>query len=177
MTHARQPIDPDLRAEAVRLVAETGLAEATRRTGLARSSISRWAKAAGVDGVGVSIARNREAVLVAAERRRRVLADHDERAVTLLTAIRDLALQKTVQHIKDGAMDTRSLIGAWTRATHDLQLLTGKETERGGQVDVNVRVEQDVALSVLGDPATLAAVRLIGSKLTTNGHGQAELTP
>lgn len=139
---SRRPVPPDLRAEAVRLATQVGQGEAARRTGLARPSISRWAKEAGVDTANASMTRNREAVLAAAERRKKLLAEANERAVQLLTVARDAALQKTVEIIQAGGdVTVHELVGVWTRAGHDLALLEGQATER---VDMTVEARAEI---------------------------------
>lgn len=142
MGSSRRPVADDLRSEAIRLSAEHGIAEAVRRTGLARTSIARWAVQAGVDTVAVTTAKNREALLAAAGRRKAQLAEANERAVALLTTARDVALQKTVDTIKSGGdITVHELVGVWTRATHDLALISGEATERIEEIPAEVRVE------------------------------------
>lgn len=151
----------DTKAAAVALYAEHGLAEAARRTRLAKPTISRWAKAAGVTAPSIT-ERNRaktEAAMVeAAAARRTRRADAREKLTDMQAHIALLAGQLTIDMLDaavkvsaaakvspNGMVDATLLarlnavmsglrlpdvIGAGTRAIHDLNLLDGEATER-----------------------------------------------
>ena len=134
----------DVKAAAVAAYTEHGLAEAARQTGLPRASIRYWANEAGVKIVARTSEVNRLAAYESAARRRRLAADAAERTVTLLTVARDLALQQSIQLVKDGKASVHELVGVWTRATHDLALIEGRATER-------VEIDHAQRVADLGD--------------------------
>jgi transposase-like protein len=191
MTSARRPVDPALRDQAVALAAEHGLAEAHRRTGQAKSSILGWARKAGVElSSERSTNRNRQAGLDSAARRRALVAQADEDAAGTLIPVRALALTKTLELLREGPGELRDYVGVWTRATHDLALLSGQATERLASEPVNVEVQVTVRNDLVGrldamarrmspeaiDVAPVAASSESGGPAageSTNGHNGA----
>ena len=188
-----RPIPDDVRAAAVEIVREHGLAEAVRRTGQAKNSLRSWAQKAGIDLTGRTSERNRQAAEASAARRRALVAEAERTSRhNSLTVVRDLALQQTVARIRTESMDDRSLIGAWTRATHDLALLSGQATERLASEPVNVDIQVTVrhelaarldAMSVRMRPEAIEAGPVGaydesapgGSNGSTNGQGAPDV--
>lgn len=176
MTRGRRTPD-DIKAAVVATYIEHGLAETHRRTGHPKATIRMWAAAAGSLQTVRTSEINRRAAEDGASRRRRLIAEADERAITLLTVVRDLALQHTVKLIQEKPDDIRAVVGAWTRATHDIALLQGKATERNeGAVVVEVRhsiddlIEKARKLQAIDVPS-LPRPEPNGH---TNGHGPTE---
>lgn len=137
----------DERAEAVRLVAEVGHAEAARRTGVPRGTVASWAHRAGVTAEGATTATvqavearvatiaERKAALAAGlmddiERLRRDLfAGTIERKVVPGTQHRNTEIVD-VRHATTTAGDRNTTVQAIVKAIEAVQLLTGEATAR-----------------------------------------------
>lgn len=166
---------------ALELYQTDGLALAARALGIPKPTITRWARAAGVDSAEVT-KRNAEQTAAAAEAARiasalyvaqskarlaydaaRIATAAGEVELELLDATR--AVLSAARTAKDGkppaellarleaAMSGPSLskvVGSRTRAIHDLQLLTGDDTERAPVSDGGVTL-------VFATPAPRAA--------------------
>jgi transposase-like protein len=171
-----QPTPDDIRQEAIQICVQHGLNEAARRTGLPRSSIRLWTTQAGHDLSGLATERTRAALEAARETRKTKLAEAEDRAITLLTIVRDIALQQTIDRIRTGQMDPHSLIGAWRSATHDLNLLTGQATERAEQTAINIDVQITARTQLIEQLDAMARRMTIDlpPAPTSNGHTNGE---
>lgn len=119
------------KAEALALYAEHGAAEAARRTGITGHSIRSWARRKGI--TSQVIHANARATRAAVVRRQRNAEERKVALVAKLGELAELGLDTTLAAIdiaKPGDLDLRAVIGAWTRAIHDLQLLSGGATAR-----------------------------------------------
>lgn len=106
------------------------LAAATQRTGVPKGTIRGWAKKAGVStGDGE---KTRAATRVAAARHKRSLEERRGVLVEKLGELAELGLDWAAQLIERGGDEIvlRDAVGAFTRAIHDLQLLSGGATSR-----------------------------------------------
>lgn len=141
---ARGAYPAETRERAVTLYADVGLAAAHAELGIPKPTIKRWADAAGIDAAEVT-RRNREQTAAAADSaaatRRKAVEDILERSTVKLAAIVDKALDATIAGLNGGTVPGQAgthpalgwanpaqLVGVWTRALHDLQLLRGKDT-------------------------------------------------
>lgn len=152
------------RAAAVALFAEVGATEAARQTGASARTVLRWAADAGVSSPEERRAQTEQARL---EVERRRLEAHAQLA-PMLTHVAQQAIAAQLELVtvvaeiaraareNDGNVDARlmarlsalqaavgelsprSLVAMGTRAIHDLQLLTGGDTERGAAGEVRV---------------------------------------
>lgn len=120
------------RAEALDLYGTEGLAEARRRTGIPKSTIVGWARDAGVDHAAERSADKEQTAAATAELAV-VLDQSRERRTLQLATVAELSLERLVTILEDaalvGAISPRDLVGIFTRANHDLALLTGQATE------------------------------------------------
>lgn len=106
-----------------------GLAEAHRDTGISKSRISTRAKAAGLS-CGSADATPKAALQA-------FLKTVDDRQVALLSKlfqVADMATECEIEILQMREADLRSVVGARTRAIHDIQLLLGRATERAEKV-------------------------------------------
>lgn len=163
------PYDDAEKARALELYATVGLGDAHHETGIPKPTISRWARAAGVDSAEAAAAARAQTEAATraaqAELARRV-AEGRAQLVPKLVATANLALDSTLaileaqRAVEKAAAENqnglvgsdimsrrslvndgpplRAIVGAATRAIHDLQLLTGEETERGAAGNVTV---------------------------------------
>jgi transposase-like protein len=118
----RAPYPEAVRAAAVATAIEHGPAEAARRHGVAAATVRQWVKRAGA--VTVTHDRMRatvEGVQLSREVRRERLADR-------LLEIAELSTDKAVAMMEDATL--RDVVGLFTRAIHDHQLLSGAATAR-----------------------------------------------
>jgi transposase-like protein len=131
------------REQAVALYGSDSLAAAHRETGIPKASITRWARAAGVEP-GTSNRELVERTEAATTARRSVVEGRAltaaEKILPKLEALAMVSLENELAvqigilkgqqpHFADG-VSFRDLVGSRTRAFHDLQLLTGAATER-----------------------------------------------
>ena len=120
---AKRIYTDDERNEALRLYAEEGLAAAVKATGIPKGTIGGWASERGIRTFG----SERTAAATAAH-----LASVEERKAALaekLLEVAELGVQVEVRLLQ-GEASLRDVVGARTRAIHDLQLLTGAATGR-----------------------------------------------
>jgi transposase-like protein len=147
------------KARALELYRSAGLPAAARSVGADKRTVLRWAKAAGASpavsteqAAAQTAAANAERHRIIAESREdqtRALAVTARAMANLETRIAELMLRAVAESRTDrGMSDTTKhqlealklltdarlnrIVGMRTRAVHDLQLLTGEETERGG---------------------------------------------
>lgn len=137
MARARRSYTADEKAAALALYAEQGPTVVQDTLGIPKATVTAWAKAAGIGTVrNERTAAAVEAVEVDAAARRAGL-------VGKLLRLADAALD--VELAKLASSDLRDVVGARTRAIHDLQLLSGEatgrteHTERGASIDDEVR--------------------------------------
>ena len=123
---ARKVYPDDVQARAVLLYLEYGAKEASRRTGVPVGTVSSWASRA-----DVAITRERrinahvDMLKATAEERRARLADR-------MLDLAEMATDQAQQLVGDASL--RDVVGMWTRAVHDHQLLSGAATTRTEQV-------------------------------------------
>ena len=122
---------PEQRSEALDLYLEVGASEAARRLGIPSSTVRYWARRANLTTTAEHA--NAAATRAATVRRQR---NAEERKVVLVAKLGELA-ELGVDLTADVLASTpvtdlalRDIIGAWTRAIHDLQLLSGGATAR-----------------------------------------------
>jgi hypothetical protein len=130
-------IDPERRARAIELAKHHGVTEAANRTGLDKSTISRWCTSAGISTVGNEQTRN--ATLAAAqawETRRQELA-HD------IGRVAQKALRKA-ENAVDGeqASDSRAYATTMAILIDKAQLLTGGATTRSEHSEPRQRAKE-----------------------------------
>lgn len=128
-----------LKAWAVSLAADQGIAEASRATKVPKATISDWSKKAGVQPFVEHAARERTRhARVELERKR---AEGQVRRQEQLEQVSDLGLAATLRELASPSPATRlsEIVGAWTRAHHDLALIRGEATET---VDVTALLEK-----------------------------------
>lgn len=130
-TMARRSWTAEERAAALDAYREHGLSAASSMTGVPKPTLHRWATAEGIDTDAVterSTERNRAAAQVAASRRAYVAEEFRTEMVAQLAAL----AREAVAHERAllASSDLRAVVGARTRAIHDLQLLTGAATGR-----------------------------------------------
>lgn len=133
----------DQRAQALDVLESEGLAAAHQATGVPKPTILRWEAEAGpvrrthpdqpIPAAGELVdvpARSgtKETEAATAERRRKLDAARENRAI-LLSAAASKALTRTLERLDDPDVALRDLVGVWTRAEHDLALITGHATE------------------------------------------------
>jgi hypothetical protein len=118
--------------EALRIYEHEGLAAAHKATGWSKPVIRKWAADAGIKINNEKLlAQTRAATEVSTANRQRRIAEQKERLVDNLVAIADLAIDEQIERLIEGAPDSKlsEVVGAGTRAIHDLQLLTGESTD------------------------------------------------
>lgn len=122
-----QPWPDDQRRRALDLYRTDGLAAAHRATGIPKPTITGWAHAAGITA---ERSTDKDKTADATAERRRALDDARDRRAVLLATVTELALQRTVDAVRDltKPLEVRDLVGVWTRGQHDLALLEGKST-------------------------------------------------
>ena len=130
---ARRTFTPEQKAEALELFALHGKSEAARITGISAGTIGAWASRAGVATVAADVTR--AATAVSAERRRFAAEEFRTRMVEQLATIAETAAAKELEVLRKDKPSLDKIVGARTRAIHDLQLLTGQST-------ANVNVER-----------------------------------
>lgn len=137
MGRPRRSYTDEDKAAALALYAEQGPAEVERQMGIPKATVCNWGRAAGVETVrNERTAAAVEAVKVDAAARKAGLVD---KLLRLADAALDVELAKLV------GSDLRDVVGARTRAIHDLQLLSGEATgrtevtERGASIDDEVK--------------------------------------
>lgn len=125
---ARRTFTDAEKAHALELYAEHGKAEAARMTGISAGTIGAWASRA---GVATGAAENlRAATAVATARRTFVAEEFRARMVETLAQVAERAAAKELERLAGSKASLHEIVGARTRAIHDLQLLSGDPTTR-----------------------------------------------
>lgn len=124
-----QPIDPEVKARAIAIAKTQGISEASRQTGVSRPMLSQ---ALAKEGFKIMpLARQTEnATAVAKANRAKLLEESQARMTSLLTAIAELAARTEIEFLNSRNASLSEVVGARTRAIHDLQLLSGQATAR-----------------------------------------------
>lgn len=128
------------RAEALRLLAEVGKAEAARRTGISSGTIASWGSRAGVTAPPADRTRK------ATERRVATIAERKAKLAEDLTRTAERMLAGTA---KFEPLDRKRNVEAVAKALETVQLLTGEATARIEQIGGGSTVE--AARAVLAD--------------------------
>lgn len=156
MTRRRRLYTPTERADALDLVARAGIAAAHKELGIPRPTLSTWASEAGVVPNSRNAQRTEEA-------REEALRRADERRTELVTLLSEVAVEGA--RLELGILNPRhelagdvrvyvdedtgtahpysparldQIVGARTRAIHDLNLITGQATANAALI---VRIE------------------------------------
>jgi transposase-like protein len=132
----RRTYTADEKAAALALYAEAGPTAVQREMGIPSSTVMSWAK-----GAGVRTMRNERT----ASATDAIQADSAKRRANLvhkLVRLADEALDVELGKLANS--DLRDVVGARTRAIHDLQLLSGGATARTETVST-VSVDDEVA--------------------------------
>lgn len=121
---------PELKAEALAIVAEAGVSEAARRTGLTYGTVASWASRGGVRAPACEqLAKAVETSVLTMAQRRVNLASG------LLDDVERLRAQ-LFQRGKNEALDQQRRMAAIGTAIEKVQLLTGEATGRIETADV-----------------------------------------
>lgn len=113
------------------------LASVHHDTGIPRQTLSRWASDAGVD-----LGHTAEKTRAAAEARLAKGADRRAELADALLAVAEAALPVEVDRILDGTASLHEIVGARTRAIHDMQLITGAATGRTEYHDLAAQIAE-----------------------------------
>lgn len=125
------------RAEALALREDVGLSEAARRCGIPAGTIASWASRGGHNP---SPAANRAATEAAVAKRKRTLEERRAVLVEKLGELAEMGVDWAASALEKGTAELtmRDAVGLFTRAIHDLQLLSGGATSRAVElVDVD----------------------------------------
>jgi transposase-like protein len=148
----RRSYSADERAEALALYVHEGLYVATERTGIPKGTISSWAQRDGLQTVCVP-----EKVRAAAAMRSATVEERRAALAEKLVEVAELGVELEVDILRSKDANLRDVVGARTRAIHDLQLLTGAATARAEHVIVDQVDDELQRLSAAlaeNDPAT-----------------------
>lgn len=128
---ARKTYTQAQKADAVALVAEHGIAHAHRETGIPKSSLSRWAAAAGVDLGTLQREKTAHAVeaRVAAWEERRTTMVHEMGAVAHLALTR---VQESLEGAEPDGRGAKDFALTMAILVDKAQLLSGGATNRFG---------------------------------------------
>lgn len=128
---ARRPIYTDeQRAEAVALYQQVGATEAANRLGIKAGTIKAWASQRGVTTVGAEVTK--AATEMSKARRAYVAEEFRTQMVESLAVIATEAVEAELAAIRSGEASLEKIVGARTRAIHDLRLLEDLPTSRVG---------------------------------------------
>lgn len=119
------------KTEALAIYAEQGPTAAQAATGISKGTVTKWAQAAGIE----TVASERNAKAVAA-----VKANHEVRKSALAEKLMQIAEAGAARELEViGKSQLRDVVGARTRAIHDLQLLSGEATARTAHTEADQR--------------------------------------
>jgi len=125
--HPRQR-PPEQKAEALRLLAEVGVGEASRRTGIPSGTIASWGHREGVTSPGIEAQRTLiESGQIAWAERRMTLADR-------FGEVADKAARVLLERLDHPDVTVPQVISVIEAAVGKAQLLTGGSTSREEQV-------------------------------------------
>lgn len=136
---ARTVWTPEQKAAALDLYAQHGAAEAAKATGIPSGTIKAWAHRQPALQLRQQ-ETTRTAIVIAKERQRRTIEERRARMLELLAEIAELGAEREIDLLADPNVSLRDVVGARTRAIHDLQLLSGGVTSRSEQADPRTRV-------------------------------------
>lgn len=114
----------EARKRALELYAEHGAAHAARVTGIPVGTIKAWSSR------GAAVLPRAEAQERVIEARKRDAADRRSALIEKLSQVAELGVDATLAMLNGEGVPLRDVVGAWTRAIHDLQLLSGDATQR-----------------------------------------------
>jgi hypothetical protein len=121
----------ETKGKALALVTQVGLARAHHQSGIPKSTLQKWAIKAGIETASPEARKRVEkATQASVLSRRQTVEEARERMTLVLATIAELAGREEIRMIQSGRVKLYELVGARTRALHDLQLLTGQATER-----------------------------------------------
>jgi transposase-like protein len=120
----RTSYTPEQRADALRLLAEVGKAEAARRTGIPSGTIASWGNRNGVRAPSVEACQKAvDTAALTVTERKALLADR-------LGVVASKAVAKLEELIDTDRVGAKDLVVAITSAVDRMQLLTGEATSR-----------------------------------------------
>lgn len=131
------------KAEALDLYESLGAAEAQRRTGINAGTIRSWASRAGVATAAAETTR--AATEVSTAQRIHRAEEFRTQMVATLAEVARTAAAKELALLQSGKATLHEVVGARTRAIHDLQLLTGAATGRTEHLERTPEVEAELA--------------------------------
>lgn len=120
----RATYTPSQKAEALRLLAEVGKAEAARRSGIPAGTIAAWGSRTGVS------APTPEAMRPQVEARQLAWTERKVAIASGLGEAAQLAVEELTTRIRNKTIGDRELIAALTALVDRAQLLTGEATSR-----------------------------------------------
>ena len=112
--------------EALDLYEEHGPAEAERRTGIPKKTIASWGYRSGVQ----TTAPTKDQIQAANSRRMYDYETFKQRMTDALSEVAETAVAEELRILVSGEASLDKVVGARTRAIHDLQLLGGGPTGR-----------------------------------------------
>lgn len=124
----------ETKAETLEFYKENGLAAAHKQSGIPKPTILGWAFKSGIESSVVNetaLAQTAAAREASKASRLETLESSRQRLTEALTLIAELSAQVQIDALIVGAPDAKlsEVVGAGTRAIHDLLLLTGEATE------------------------------------------------
>lgn len=157
MANRWHPWPDETRAAALEVLQARGLAAAHTETGVPRGTISLWADQAGIDRSAITERVSQQQAAAAKAVGAATTLKWAERKAELVQVLGDVALdsayaqraitQSIREYVEGGDLEVLEaaslgqLVGAGTRAIHDLQLLAGEATERPAAGDPDKLVE------------------------------------
>lgn len=147
------------KAHALKMLASDGLAATHKALGIPKSTISKWALAAEVPTASEDqTQKTRAATRASAANRSLKFEETNRRMEDELGILSETAILKSIEIVRSfkpliiGQPALREVVGAFTRAIHDRQLLHGSATERTEQVvgsDQEIAALRDTAMARL----------------------------
>lgn len=125
---ARTRYTPAQRQAALDLYLEHGAAVAGEKTGIKPETIRAWASK---NGLG---AFRSEKTRAAVEAKKLSYEEYRAEMLGLLEQVATTGARKALEMVRDGDGKLSEVVGAFTRAIHDIALLEGRATERTEQV-------------------------------------------
>lgn len=145
---AKTVYDPEQKAEALAIYVAEGVAAAAEKTGIPKGTIAAWAHRTGTQ-TEFTPEKAAEAVAMARvsiQKRKAALAEK-------LLEVAELGVAVEVEILQSRGAGLRDVVGARTRAIHDLQLLDGGPTARAEHAGLREEVIADArgnALRLVG---------------------------
>lgn len=142
----------EIRERALEVYTEHGLAVASAETGVPSGTIRSWASRRGVAPATAERTQARRDATVA--RKERTLAERKVALVAKLGEVAEMGIDWAAKMLEDGDdLSMRDVVGAWTRAIHDLQLLAGDATSRTETMATDAKQRIEAATQVLDELA------------------------